>query len=103
VLKTTDSAKDVKEQIKLHFEKLNDPIKEFVKDNIILLKRPHGAPVIEKEKEKSKEKEKKHKKDKAKYECMAEIEILDEDVPILQYKPEPGTSLILQGILRCKR
>jgi len=77
-ISNTDTAADVKNIIRQKMEKLGDPVIEFEKANVFML--VNGPPEL----------------------AGTENKMIDEDVPVVSYHPEPGSSLILQGHLRCK-
>lgn len=91
VVKPTDTPKDLKEAVRQHFEKLGDPIKEFGPKNYFVLKRAYGKG-----------------KKGASPDAMDvdepddDVKIKNEDSTILQYKPEPGSTLCLRGKLQMR-
>jgi len=75
-LKNTDSIQDVKELIKQLLAKHGDPLVEYTKNNIFVLKRPYAE--------------------------NSETVLNNSQVPILQYDPDPGSELVLVGNLLLK-
>jgi hypothetical protein len=91
VVKPTDTPKDLKETLRLHFEKLGDPIKEFGSKNYFVLKRPYA-----------KGKQPKGDDDMDVDDGGEEVKIKDEDATIIQLRPEPGSTLCLRGKLQMR-
>jgi len=87
----TDTVKEIKEYLRARMEKIGDPIVQFERTNIFVLSNSplghanagevggSGAGGDDKS-----------------------IILRDEGVPIVQFHPEPGASLVLQGKLKCK-
>jgi len=75
----TDTVNEVKGLLRTLMEKRGDPILDFDKDGLFVL--VNGQDNISRDEQ---------------------VILKDENIPILQYQPEPGASLIFEGNIRCK-
>jgi hypothetical protein len=91
LVKPTDNVKDIKRYLIEQFDKLNNPIKEFTSENIFLLKKRFGDAS-------------KNNSNNVPVDLMSSQEetvvLQDEERPILQYNPEPGSELVVLGPLK---
>jgi len=99
VIKPTENAKDVREQLKQFCDKNGDPVIKFSKKSFFSIRKPYAAKLEGADSAAAAAAPSKKKKQVEKEETVIE----DEDIPIRQYNPEPGSLLVLNGRIQFKR
>lgn len=101
-ISVTDTARDLKKYLMTKFEQQGDPIVEFTAQNIFVLQNSPVPISAGSTTSITTTSTTSMTTSMTTSKRSDTIELNEEGVPIVQYQPEPGATLILQGKLMCK-